>query len=139
MLNPDGTLNLSPGFRGSLDLHGWEVQLDDKRGPRFSPSGKMAEAATTGTWYQLLDAGQPGVTVGGHDVYALKAGGNNLYITGVFVRTTGGMDLYFITHFVRGVAPTPAKEKVRHVGDPPELPKTGFPPWHADHTASAAS
>jgi hypothetical protein len=34
--------------------------------------------------------------------------------------------MYFITRFVRGVATTPAKKQ--HVGDPPELTKTGFPP-----------
>src|SRR5450759_1183342 len=33
LLNPDGTLNLSAGGSGTLDLHGWDVTLDSKRGP----------------------------------------------------------------------------------------------------------
>ena len=33
LLNPDGTLNLSTGASGALDLRGWNVTLDSVRGP----------------------------------------------------------------------------------------------------------
>lgn len=32
LLNPDGTLDLSTGFEGTLDLSDWEVILDGERG-----------------------------------------------------------------------------------------------------------
>jgi hypothetical protein len=45
LLNPDGTLDLSTGFQGSLDLHGWEVTLDSQLGPVLKPEAQLA-----GTW-----------------------------------------------------------------------------------------
>jgi len=35
LLNPDGTLDTTTGFQGTLDLRGWEVTLDGERGPLF--------------------------------------------------------------------------------------------------------
>src|SRR5689334_7878366 len=37
LLNPDGTLKLNIGFVGTLDLHGWNVKFDSKRGPVLTP------------------------------------------------------------------------------------------------------
>src|SRR4051812_14653366 len=35
-LNSDGTLRLNDNTSGSLDLSGWDVQIDPERGPVFS-------------------------------------------------------------------------------------------------------
>ena len=38
LLNPDGTLNLTTGYSGSLDIAGYSVSLDPLHGPVFSPA-----------------------------------------------------------------------------------------------------
>mgnify|MGYP000853812166 FL=1 len=50
MLNPDGTLKLDGSFSGNLNLEGWNVALDPKHGPVFSP---QASSVTGGDWQAL--------------------------------------------------------------------------------------
>jgi len=50
MLNPDGTLKLDGSFSGNLNLEGWNVALDPKRGPVLSP---QASSVTGGDWQAL--------------------------------------------------------------------------------------
>ncbi len=38
LLNPDGTLNLTTGFRGSLDARGWRLVSGPDEAPRFAPA-----------------------------------------------------------------------------------------------------
>ena len=84
MLNPDGTLNLSKGFSGSLDLSGYNVQIDSKRGPVFGPASSRdnapAFAATTGDWDKIGDGG--GVLT--DRVKGIAVFGTNVYIVGGF-------------------------------------------------------
>ncbi len=70
MLHEDGSLNLPPGFSGSLDLDGWDVQLDTTRGPVFRPP----QAAISGAWSALGTSPLYGfvstIAISGTDVYA---------------------------------------------------------------------
>src|SRR5687768_10501315 len=56
-LNSDGTLKLDNSSSGSLDLKGWDVQIDPQRGPVFSqPKGEKASLfldETPGEWEDL--------------------------------------------------------------------------------------
>jgi stage V sporulation protein SpoVS len=73
MLNPDGTLNLSGDFNGALDLAGYSVQMDPKRGPIFGP-------ALTGQWSGM---GYGGNTFNGF-VNAIAVIGRDVYVGGNF-------------------------------------------------------
>src|SRR6186997_1249828 len=42
LLNTDGTLNLTTGKAGALDLRGWDVILDPQRGPLLSSNAPAA-------------------------------------------------------------------------------------------------
>ncbi|MDD2921204.1 MAG: hypothetical protein PHQ36_02865, partial [Anaerolineales bacterium] len=76
MLNADGTLNLDKGFSGALDLSGYNVQVDSKRGPVFAP----AAAVTPGDWAALGDGGGA-IT---DQVRGIAVFGSNVYVTGNF-------------------------------------------------------
>ncbi len=86
MLNPDGTLNLDKGFSGSLDLSGYNVQIDSQRGLVFSPAvgGKTPHApasiATTGNW---ANVGEGGGSIDGA-VLAIAISGTDVYVAGFF-------------------------------------------------------
>jgi hypothetical protein len=81
LLNPDGTLNLAAGFRGSLDARGWQLMSGPGEAPRFAPLA----AASDENWAE--DFGPPG-TDGA--VFALAVDGDNLYVGGRF-GTAGGI------------------------------------------------
>lgn len=75
LLNPDGTINLNSGYRGSLDLSGWKLVSDSRQPPRFAPL-----AAGDGHWDGIF--GRPGVN---NSVNALAMDGlGNLYAGGNF-------------------------------------------------------
>jgi hypothetical protein len=59
LLNPDGTLDLSTGFQGTLDLRGWEVILDGERGPVLKPASRPAASQVT-AWNALSNQGLGG-------------------------------------------------------------------------------
>ena len=42
LILPDGTLNTTTGFEGSLDLADWHVELDPLWGPVFMPAPPVA-------------------------------------------------------------------------------------------------
>ena len=73
MLNENGTLNLPSGFSGSLNLDGWNVQLDAAHGPVFRPATLPAN-----TWSALTDKGLNDF------VFALAVAGTDLYVGGWF-------------------------------------------------------
>jgi len=79
LMNPDGTLDLSTGFQGTLDLRGWEVTLDAERGPILKP----ALSAVSG-WHDLPKDGLDG------DVYVLAVVGSDLYVGGEFTHNGDG-------------------------------------------------
>ncbi len=63
LLNPDGTLDLSTGFQGTLDLRGWQVTLDGERGPVLEPAS-LSEASQVGAWNALRNRGLSGQGTG---------------------------------------------------------------------------
>lgn len=75
MLNADGTLNLSGGLRGALNLSGYSVDIDSERGPVFDPASGVNAAAASGQWAALGGGGGAvtsmvrGIVVYGSDVY----------------------------------------------------------------------
>ena len=90
LLGPGGALNLTTGFRGALDLRGWQVTMDAQRGPLFllassasnassankamssrsalAPSDNDWSALGTGMWYYYR--GVSAIAVDGSTVYA---------------------------------------------------------------------
>jgi hypothetical protein len=83
LLGPDGTLDLTTGFQGTLDLSGWEVILDGERGPVLKPTASSA-ASTTPGWHALPHQGL------NNTVHALAMVGSDLYAGGVFNQTGDG-------------------------------------------------
>src|SRR5579859_8105470 len=79
LLNPDGTMRLDGQFAGSLDLKGWNVRLDARRGPVFAPGGG-GEAAPGGQWASL----GAGASALNGTVYALAVSGSTVYAAGDF-------------------------------------------------------
>jgi hypothetical protein len=76
-LNPDGTINLTSGFNGSLDARGWQLSLGPKGEPRFM------QAPGDDNWDDRFGPPGPNGTV-----YAVAVSGTDLYIAGRF--TTAG-------------------------------------------------
>ncbi len=120
LVNPDSTLNLSNGFNGSLDLTGWQVKLDGKRGPMFTrldsknsldgnQAGSIMRSADerqllsslkTGDWGPFPNGGLDNFSPN-NTVLALAVVGHDLYIGGVFTETADGLvkDLNAIARF----------------------------------------
>jgi hypothetical protein len=77
-LNSDGSLRLDGRFTGALDLAGWQVRLDPRRGPVFAPT-----ATPSSGWNALgngLNNWVGAIAISGSDVYVggtfNNAGGN---------------------------------------------------------------
>src|SRR5919109_2215014 len=93
-LNPDGTLKLDDSASASINLQGWDVQLDPALGPVFS-SKKSVESissfaqSTPGEWSAL------GSNLAGNDgalnssVSAIAVDGANVYVGGGFTDAGG--------------------------------------------------
>jgi len=83
-LNPDGTLHLDGSYSGSLDLGGWNVEIDPERGPVFSPSGSRepapAASISLGEWSDLGDGGGALYVI----VNAIAVMGSDVYLGGTF-------------------------------------------------------
>ena len=121
LVNPDGTLNLSTGFNGSLDLAGWQVTLDAKRGPVFTPlnserpsdvrwAGLLPRSATDDglltpseihVWLPFPNDGLVDSYEPLSNVDALTVVGQELYVGGAFSETADGLvkDLNGIAKF----------------------------------------
>jgi hypothetical protein len=80
LLNADGTLDLSTGFQGTLDLRGWQVTLDGKRGPVLEPAS-LPDAFQVTAWHALPNQGL------NLTVRALAVVGSDLYVGGIFTQT----------------------------------------------------
>jgi N-acetylneuraminic acid mutarotase len=119
LVNPDGTLNLSTGFNGTLDLTGWQVALDATRGPVFIPlngeirsavrraglprrsaAGDGPLAAPEAEWLPFPNDGMDNIGTD-YGVYALAVVGQDLYVGGAFIETADGLvkDLNCIARF----------------------------------------
>ena len=83
LLNPDGTLDMSTGFQGALNLRGWKVILDGERGPVLKPASRPVASQVT-AWNALPNQG-----LGGY-VSALAVVGSDLYVGGDFTQTGDG-------------------------------------------------
>jgi len=83
-LNPDGTLNLKDGISGSLNLQGWDIQLDPEHGPIFRNNNVYAATISPGQWDSL---GSSGAINGG--VTAITINGNDVYVAGHFTNAGG--------------------------------------------------
>jgi hypothetical protein len=83
MLNPDGTLRLDGSFAGSLDLDGWDVQMDPQRGPVFSPSQPAPAAVASGNWESLGSGGFLSGSLSSA-VLAIAVSGSDVYVGGWF-------------------------------------------------------
>ena len=79
LLNPDGTLDLSTGFQGTVDLRGWQVTLDGERGPVLEPASAPDAAQVIG-WQALPKQGLDNA------VNALAVVGSDLYVGGYFTQ-----------------------------------------------------
>ncbi len=103
MLNPDGTLNLSTGYSGSLDPTGWAVTTNAHGAPRFvradAPSLGESErgdlkppSLTSPQAYPAPPSAAPDPTWDGRfgpsgvygAVHAIAIGGRNVYVGGAF-------------------------------------------------------
>ena len=91
LLNPDGTLNLSSGFSGSLDTTGWQVSAGPGEEPRFTrTSAQLSEgdapiAAGDEYWDDQFILGvyyeaYPNNT----SIFALAVSGTDVYVGGDF-------------------------------------------------------
>lgn len=49
LLNPDGTLRLDGTFSGVLDVSGWQINLDPRRGPLFQPQASAPQWRNLGS------------------------------------------------------------------------------------------
>ncbi len=80
MLNPDGTLNLTKGFRGSLDARGWQLVSGPNEPPRFAP--QAAPLAVPGNQDWASNFGFRGVSSMVNGIAVDSS--NNLYAGGMF-------------------------------------------------------
>ncbi len=83
--NPDGTMNLANGINATLDLHGWQVTLDSKRGPVLSPASSAVPQSAS-LWHVLPHQGLNGA----NGVTSLAVIGSDVYVGGYFTATYDG-------------------------------------------------
>ena len=117
LLNPDGTLKLSAGGSGALDLRGWNVTLDSQRGPILTrrrggleslPKQARDPHARSGTFDPAVALAPTWQALpnNGLDSWAsaLAFSGSDLYVGGGFTRTYDGAvtNLNYIAKFSGG-------------------------------------
>jgi len=84
LLDPDGTLDLTTGFSGSLNPTGWRMEYAPDGAPLFKPaSAPAAPLAPADTWHAL------GTTPLNDDVRAIAVVGKDVYVGGDFTNAGG--------------------------------------------------
>lgn len=83
ILNPDGSLNLSTGFSGSLDPTGWRMQFSQDGAPIFQPASEPDAPDSPGNIWHALGAGLNG------EVNAIAVAGTDVYVGGHFTDAGG--------------------------------------------------
>src|SRR5215216_4807294 len=78
-LNRDGTLKLDGNYSGSIDLQGWNVQLDPVLGPVFRPAQPLASQG-----WSALGSGFSGDGALSNEVWAIAVNGSDVYVGGFF-------------------------------------------------------
>ncbi len=94
VLKPDGTLDMSTGFRGSLDARGWKVDMEPDGTPRFSKDDAPVPLAahpddaywderfglggSSGPIYTIAIAGCNDVYIGGRFTWLANIPANNI-------------------------------------------------------------
>ena len=76
LLRPDGSLNLTTGFSGSLDPSGFKMSYAPDGSPHFSPKAPLSPANT----WNPLGTGMPENS----RYCAIAVQGSNVYVGGVF-------------------------------------------------------
>lgn len=84
LVNPDGSLNRTTGASGTVDLRGWNVMLDPRRGPVLSRADALAATPLDQGWSAMSGNGL------NDQVYALAVLGSDLYVGGDFTQTVDG-------------------------------------------------
>src|SRR5688572_29063096 len=90
LLKSDGTLDLSTGFSGPLDISNFSVSLDPTHGPTFQP------LATPNVWNSL------GSTPLNDYVFAIDVSGADVYVGGKFTDAGGVANADYIAKFSNG-------------------------------------
>jgi hypothetical protein len=94
-LNPDGGLDPSIGFRGTLDAVGWHTTYAEDDAPLFGLASEALSPQSPANNWNSVGAALDG------DVYAVAVAGPNVYVGGTFTRTGGGGTLNCIARWDR--------------------------------------
>ncbi|HKY53857.1 MAG TPA: hypothetical protein VJM08_06085, partial [Anaerolineales bacterium] len=96
--NPDGTLNLDGDFKGTLDLEGWEVNMDSQKGPVFSRSddSSLPASQVVGNWENLGG----GVPMSFNDtVQAVAVMNGDIIVGGTFTNLADNPEIDYIARW----------------------------------------
>ncbi len=91
MLNSDGTLNLTSGFRGSLDARGWRLVSGPNEPPRFAPQAAPLAVPGNQDWASNFTFRGVSATVNGIAVDS----SDNVYAGGMFT-VAGGVAANYV-------------------------------------------
>ena len=86
LINPDGSLRLDAASSGSLDLKGWDVRLDPRRGPVFARLPQQSPFQIVLQFFGWFGRGSNGAGGGSlnNEVDAIAISGTNVYVGGLF-------------------------------------------------------
>jgi len=89
LLRPDGTLDLSTGFNGNVDLSGFRMDMDENGLPRFVPDpGGQSDSSLSASpdlmSSHVSDNEYWDNRFGGMSIHSLAVMNNNLYVGGSF-------------------------------------------------------
>jgi len=80
ILNPDGTINMTADFEGSLNPEGYRMHLGKNGEPIFKPSSQLGDADWDDRFF-LVGTKEP--------VYAMQGDADYLYVAGEFTKAGG--------------------------------------------------
>jgi trimeric autotransporter adhesin len=90
LLNPNGSVNLATGYRGSLDPAGWRMSYAPDGAPVFMPSMPLAASKT---WNPI------GIGLSADWVATIAVDGSNVYVGGSFTDAGGNADADYIARW----------------------------------------